>query len=87
MEVDKLAEAAPWPFVQDDTTSFFLQELRRLRSLDLIAGRPNKGVRSLLREGGDVKDISRSAREVGTIWRCFAKWTWMANDRIYQKEA
>src|SRR5690606_24440998 len=50
----KLADAQPFTFVQDDTTSFFFEELRRLRALNLIAGHPNRGIRSLERVGGDV---------------------------------
>jgi hypothetical protein len=46
----------PWPFQRDSTTRFFEDELRRLRAMKLIAGRPNKGVRSLLEQGGDVKN-------------------------------
>ena len=52
----KLADKQPFPFHQGPETSFFEGELRRLRSLGLIAGKPHKGVRSLLEQGGDVKD-------------------------------
>ena len=44
--LEKLSAHAPFPFVRDDTTSFFLGELRRLRSLKLIEGQDGKGVRS-----------------------------------------
>ena len=52
----KLAENHPFPFVLGPETSFFEKELRRLRSFGLIAGHPGKGVRSLMKDGGDVKD-------------------------------
>ena len=50
----KLAAQAPFPFVRGPETSFFLDELRRLRSLGLIANLEGKGVRQLDAHGGDV---------------------------------
>jgi hypothetical protein len=52
--LERLATAQDWPFQRDDTTQFFLNELKNLRALGLIEGRPNKGTRTLLREGGNV---------------------------------
>ena len=55
--LEKLNSTAPFPFHKDDSTSFFEKELRRLRDFDLIQGRDeHKGVRSLLKHGGDVKE-------------------------------
>jgi hypothetical protein len=53
--LSKLSSDNPFPFVNGPETSFFTTELRRLRSLGLISGHPNKGIRSLLKHGGDVK--------------------------------
>lgn len=53
--LSKLSSDSPFPFVNGPETSFFATELRRLRSFGLIAGHPNKGIRSLLKHGGDVK--------------------------------
>ena len=52
----KLAANQPFPFAFGPETSFFEKELRRLRSFGLIAGHPGKGVRSLMKTGGDVKN-------------------------------
>ncbi|MCP4337715.1 MAG: hypothetical protein GY799_02245 [Desulfobulbaceae bacterium] len=52
--LQKLFEKSNWPFQKDETTKFFYVELRNLRSIGLIEGFPNKGIRSLEREGGDV---------------------------------
>lgn len=52
----KLASGEPFPVIKDGTYGFFKEELHRLRELQLIEGRPNKGLRSMDREGGDVKD-------------------------------
>jgi hypothetical protein len=54
--LNKLASNHSFPFVSGPETSFFEKELRRLRSFGLIAGHPGKGVRSLMKHGGDVKD-------------------------------
>jgi hypothetical protein len=54
MHLQKLAARAPFPFVRGPETSYFLNELRRLRSLGLIENAPGKGVRVLEREGGDL---------------------------------
>ena len=51
-----LADGRPFPFRRDETWAFFSAELRRLRALGLIAGHPNRGVRSLEAQGGDVND-------------------------------
>lgn len=53
--LERLAADEPWPFQQDGTTQFFVNELRNLRSLGLIEGHPNKGIRSLLSEGGNIQ--------------------------------
>lgn len=52
----KLSAGEPFPFVPGPETAFFLEELRRLRSLGLISGHPGKGIRSLERTRNDVKD-------------------------------
>ena len=54
MHLHKLASHAPFPFVRGPETAYFLNELRRLRSLGLIESAPGKGVRVLEREGGEV---------------------------------
>jgi hypothetical protein len=52
-----LNRPGPFSYKVDETTHFFEQELRRLRSLGLIAGQEGRGVRSLKNQGqGDVKD-------------------------------
>lgn len=64
--LEKLRARTPFPFLRDDTTSFFLGELRRLRSLKLIEGQDGKGIRTLEVEGGDVGAhfrITRAGRE------------------------
>lgn len=55
----KLASGAPFPVIKDGTYSYFRQELHRLRGLQLIEGQPDKGLRSMDSEGGDVKDHFR----------------------------
>lgn len=40
---------------KDDSSSFFESEMRRLRALGLIAGYPGKGIRSLFKSDGNVK--------------------------------
>jgi hypothetical protein len=61
--LEGLASHKPYHARQDGTTSFFELELRRLRALGFVQGRPDHGVRTLLRAisaaGGkevDVKD-------------------------------
>ncbi|MEJ2330846.1 MAG: hypothetical protein P8Z33_13535 [Gammaproteobacteria bacterium] len=56
-----LVSDKPFPFQKDASTPFFEKELRRLRAFNLIEGLPGKGVRSLLKHGGDVKDHFRIA--------------------------
>ena len=56
IHLHKLSSHAPFPFVRGQETAYFLNELRRLRSLGLIESAPGKGVRMLEREGGDVGD-------------------------------
>lgn len=51
----------PFPFHKDASTPYFEKELRRLRAFNLIEGLPGRGVRSLLKHGGDVKDHFRIA--------------------------
>ena len=50
----KLNDQDQWPLSKDETTKFFFEELRNLRSIGLIRGQPNKGIRSLDREEGDI---------------------------------
>jgi len=52
----KLADGMPFPAIKDGTFSFFKEELHRLRGLGSSRGSPNKGLRSMESEGGDVKD-------------------------------
>lgn len=59
----KLNENTAWQFVKDHTTKYFFDELRNLRSLGLIEGHPNKGIRSLDREGGDVNSHFKITQE------------------------
>lgn len=54
--LERLAGKAHWPFQEDASTPFFLNELRNLRAMGLIEGKPGKGVRSLRREKGNVND-------------------------------
>jgi hypothetical protein len=56
VHLEKLAKNTPFPFRQGPETHFFKNELMRLRALGLINGHKNKGIRSLLEYGGDVKD-------------------------------
>jgi len=52
----KLSQGDLFPFKVSAETGFFEKELRRLRALGLIAGHPGKGIGSLLKQGGDVKE-------------------------------
>lgn len=52
----KLASGQPFPVIKDGNFDYFSKELHRLRGLQLIEGRPGKGLRSMGSEGGDVKD-------------------------------
>jgi hypothetical protein len=54
--LQKLHSKAPFPFVRGPETSFFLEELRRLRGLGLIKNARGKGVRELDKHGGDLSD-------------------------------
>lgn len=56
MHLTKLASDEPFQVVKDGNFPYFRQELHRLRGLQLIEGRPGKGLRSMEYEGGDVKD-------------------------------
>lgn len=56
LHLRKLADRTAFPFVRGPETSYFLEELRRLRSLGLIKSARGKGVRALERDGGDVGD-------------------------------
>jgi hypothetical protein len=61
-----LASDAPFMFKKDSTAPFFERELRRLRALGLISNSPGKGVRSLFKKEGDVKEhffITQQGRE------------------------
>jgi hypothetical protein len=50
----KIAIRAPFAFVRGPETTFFLDELRRLRALGLVANHRGKGIRRLEADGGDV---------------------------------
>jgi hypothetical protein len=54
VHLQKIAVHAPFPFVNGPETPFFLDELRRLRALGLIANHSGKGIRRLESDGGDV---------------------------------
>jgi hypothetical protein len=56
MHLTKLASGQPFPVIKDGTFSYFKKELHRLRGLQLIEGQPDKGLRTMESEGGDVKD-------------------------------
>lgn len=58
-----LNENTAWHFVKNHTTKYFFDELRNLRSLGLIEGHPNKGIRSLDREGSDVNSHFKITQE------------------------
>jgi hypothetical protein len=65
--LSKLEQLSPFPYIRNENVPFFLRELRRLRDLRLIQGKPNKGIRSLESDGGDVKDhfeITDKGREL-----------------------
>jgi len=47
--LEGLASGKSYPARHDGTTSFFEIEMRRLRALGFIQGRPDHGVRSLLK--------------------------------------
>jgi hypothetical protein len=57
--LNKLDREAPFPFARSDSTDFFVQELHHLRAMKLIEGQQDKGIRSLLEQGGDVKQHFR----------------------------
>lgn len=62
----RLASAEPFTIKKDNSSSFFENEMRRLRALGLIAGYPGKGIRSLFQSDGDVKQhfyITENGRE------------------------
>jgi len=59
LHLRKLAAGQPFPFVRDETTTFFEAELRRLRSLGYIDSPPQKSIETLVSEGGDVRDHVR----------------------------
>jgi hypothetical protein len=59
LHLRKLAVGQPFPFVRDQTTSFFEAELRRLRSHGYIECLPAKSIETLLDQGGDVRDHVR----------------------------
>jgi hypothetical protein len=52
--LQKLAVKQPFPFTGGPETEFFLNELRRLRSLGLISNHEGKGIRALRSGGGDI---------------------------------
>jgi hypothetical protein len=61
--LEGLTSDKPYYVRRDGTTSYFEMEMRRLRALGFIQGRPDRGVRSLLKEiaesrgkAVDVKD-------------------------------
>jgi hypothetical protein len=57
--LQKLAGDQPFHFM---ISTFFDAELRHLRALGLIEGLPDRGVRSMNRMGGDVKEHFRITR-------------------------
>ena len=71
MHLKKLDSKKYWEFQQCDSTEFFKNELRNLRSMDLIEGYKNKGIRSLTREGGDINThfkITPDGRKYLEMW-------------------
>jgi hypothetical protein len=57
MHLRKLNSNAPFLVKVDATTKYFESELRRLRSLGLVANPPEKGIRSLLVNDGQARDV------------------------------
>ena len=55
----KLADNKDFPYIRGPETSFFHRELHRLRSFGLIEGHHGKGIRTLMNQGGDLKDHFR----------------------------
>jgi hypothetical protein len=53
----KLNSNEPFQIKLDDTTKYFEEELRRLRSLGLVANPPEKGIRSLLINDGQIRNV------------------------------
>jgi len=53
--LDGMASERPYHARQDGTTSYFELELRRLRALGFIQGRPEHGVRSLVKSITDAR--------------------------------
>jgi len=53
----RLASSEPFSVKVDGTSKFFESELRRLRSLGMIASLPDKGIRSLLVNDGKARDV------------------------------
>jgi hypothetical protein len=53
----KLDSAEPFLVKVDNTSEYFESELRRLRSLGLVASSPGKGIRSLLINDGHTRDV------------------------------
>lgn len=62
----RLESDEPFMIKKDDSSSFFENEMRRLRALGLVAGYPGKGIRSLFKSDGNVKQhfhITENGRE------------------------
>jgi hypothetical protein len=55
--LNRLNSNEPFQIKVDGTTKYFESELRRLRSLGLVANPPGKGVRSLLVNDGQARDV------------------------------
>jgi hypothetical protein len=70
-----------WPFKNDATTKFFVEELRNLRSMGLIMGQPNKGIRSLLKEGGDINSHFKIRHEGNEYLQLLSKSNYSEDNR------
>jgi hypothetical protein len=55
--LDKIARKAPFPVTANRTSSFFAAELRKLRALGFIRQIGVEGVRSLLKEDGQERNV------------------------------
>jgi hypothetical protein len=53
----RLNSNEPFRVTVDGTTKYFENELRRMRSLGLVANPPGKGIRSLLVNDGQERDV------------------------------
>jgi hypothetical protein len=55
--LERLNSNEPFRVTVDGTTKYFESELRRLRSLGLVANPPGKGIRSLLVNDGQAREV------------------------------